>query len=219
VSSKLKAVVFDFDGVILESAGVKTDAFCALYESYGPSVVEKVLAHHLANLGVSRFKKFEWIANNILDKPLAKEESVALGERFSALALERVIAAPFVRGADAALAALAPRLPLMVASGTPQDELDHIVDARGLRKFFCEVHGTPREKPVILRAIMAERRLAPSEVLFVGDGLTDHSAARATDVAFLARDTAELHDEWVKLAARRVADLQELPEIVETWTS
>ena len=40
--SKLRAIVFDFDGVILESANVKTEAFVALYSSYGSEIVERV---------------------------------------------------------------------------------------------------------------------------------------------------------------------------------
>ena len=54
----IKAIIFDFDGVIAESVNVKTEAFASLYEPYGKDVVNKVEQHHLANGGVSRFEKF-----------------------------------------------------------------------------------------------------------------------------------------------------------------
>jgi len=215
--TNIRAIVFDFDGVILESADVKTEAFVELYADHGPNVVEQVRAHHLANLGLSRFKKFEWIAANVLGKPLTDVERTRLGDRFSDLALEKVLAAKFVAGAEAALVALSSRYPLFVASGTPQDELALIVERRRLRAHFREVHGTPREKPQILREIMGRYELAPREVLFVGDGLTDHKAAAATGVEFLARDTAPFHDEWVRLGVRREPDLQRLPELAAAW--
>ena len=213
----IKAIVFDFDGVILDNADVKTDAFVELYAHHGPDVTAKVRAHHLANLGISRFKKFEWIAHNVLRTSITDDESKALGRQFSDLALAKVLASPFVGGAQSALAVLAAQLPLMVASGTPQDELDLIVDKRDLRGYFKEVHGSPKEKPAIIKDILARYALAPREVLFVGDGASDHKAAVATGVEFLARDTPAVHDEWVKLGVRREPDLARLPEVVATW--
>jgi len=214
---RLRAIVFDFDGVVLESADVKTEAFVELFAGHGPEIAAKVRAHHLANLGISRFKKFEWIYANLLDQPLSDDESRALGEAFSALALEKILVAPFVRGADAALEALAARWPLFVASGTPEAELQHIVEQRGLTPRFREVHGTPAEKPAILEGLMARHGWTPREVLFIGDGASDHKAAAATGVEFLARDTPALHDHWTGLGVRMVPDLTSLPELVEAW--
>jgi phosphoglycolate phosphatase-like HAD superfamily hydrolase len=210
--------VFDFDGVILESAEVKTDAFVELYAEHGTEVVAAVRAHHLANLGISRFKKFAWIAEHVLRGPLSEAQSAALGVRFSDLALAKVLAAPFVPGADAALAAVgALELPMFVASGTPVDELRMIVERRGLAAWFREVHGAPREKPEVLRDLMARHGLAPAEVLFIGDGMSDYKAACAAGTLFLARDTPALHDDWVALGVRREPDLVRLPEVIRAW--
>jgi phosphoglycolate phosphatase-like HAD superfamily hydrolase len=212
----IRAVIFDFDGVILESADVKTDAFVELYAPHGAEIQAAVRAHHLANLGISRFKKFAWIAEHLLGGAISDAESQALGEQFSALALAKVLAAPYVAGAAEALAAL-DHLPRFVASGTPQGELDHIVDHRGLRPRFREVWGSPTEKDAIVRDVMARHGLAPREVLFVGDGISDHKAAAATGVEFLARDTPELHDQWVARGVRMRPDLRDLPELVAAW--
>jgi phosphoglycolate phosphatase-like HAD superfamily hydrolase len=215
--TSIRAICFDFDGVIVESADVKTDAFVELFAPYGPEIAAAVKAHHLANMGISRFVKFAWIYDNLLKKPLPEAESAALGEKFSALALDKVLAAPFVPGAEAALAQLAPRYPLFVASGTPQGELDLIVDRRGLRGAFREVHGTPREKPAILADLLARHALEPHQVLFVGDGLSDYKAAAASGVEFLARDTPPLHDQWAALGVPRRPDLVELADLVARW--
>jgi phosphoglycolate phosphatase-like HAD superfamily hydrolase len=215
--SKLKAIAFDFDGVVLESAHLKTEAFIELFAEYGPDVQARVKAHHLENLGISRFVKFAWIYENLLRRPLSDAQSKALGERFSAIALDKVLAAPFVPGAHAAIFELARRFPLFVVSGTPQAELDMIVDRRDLRTAFREVHGTPREKPEILQDLLRRHGLARHELLFVGDALTDHAAATVTGVEFLARSTPEFHDHWVERAVKRMPDLVELPAWVEVW--
>ena len=57
----LKAILFDFDGVLVESVDIKTKAFAKLFENEGPEIVNKVVEYHLANGGVSRFKKFDYI--------------------------------------------------------------------------------------------------------------------------------------------------------------
>ena len=216
-AGRLRAVVFDFDGVVLESADVKTDAFVELFAHLPADQVESVRRHHLDNMGISRFKKFAWIFENLLGKAITDHESQSLGVRFSDIALARILVAPFVPGAREALEALAPRYPLFVASGTPDGELKDIVARRDLGGFFREVWGTPTEKPQILADLMARHDLAADQVLFIGDGMSDYKAARATGVHFLARDTPALHDEWVRLGCRRVPDLATLPEVVASW--
>jgi HAD superfamily hydrolase (TIGR01549 family) len=215
--TQIKAIAFDFDGVILENAHVKTEAFIELFAEHGPDVQAGVRTHHLANLGISRFKKFSWIYQNLLDRQLSEEHSQELGRRFSALALEKVLASPFVHGARESLDALA-SYPLFVVSGTPQGELDLIVDRRELRGSFREVHGSPREKPEILADIAARHGLERDQLLFIGDGMSDYQAAVATKLPFLARDTPELHDEWVALGVKRTPDLRTLEHLVRTWS-
>jgi phosphoglycolate phosphatase-like HAD superfamily hydrolase len=213
----LRAVVFDFDGVILESADVKTDAFCELFAHLPDEHVAAVRRHHLDNLGISRFKKFAWIYENLLGKPISDDESTALGQRFSDLALEKILAAPFVPGADVALRELSARYPLFVASGTPHDELGMIVERRGLGGHFREVWGTPTEKPQILTDVMARHGWGRDEVLFIGDGMSDYKAAHKVGVQFLARDTPALSAEWIALGVRRQPDLTDLASVVATW--
>lgn len=214
---RLRAVVFDFDGVILESAEIKTEAFCELFAHLGPTQVAQVREHHLANLGISRFVKFDWIYQNIVQQPLAEPDKLELGERFSAIALRKVLDCPFVPGAEAALAALAGRYPLFVASGTPQGELDRVVDARELRAYFLEVWGSPREKANILADIAARNGFDVREILFVGDGTSDARAAAAAGTHFLARSTAPMADHWSRSGERCVDDLFGLAELVEAW--
>lgn len=205
-----RVVVFDFDGVILESGDIKTEAFVELFAEHREHV-SAIRAHHLANLGVSRFKKFEWIYANLLRMPFSEQTRTELGDKFSALVFKKVCEAPFVPGAREALEAIAAtKVPMIVASGTPQEELDRIVDVRGLRGFFAEVYGTPSEKADVLRKVMARYECGPTDVLFIGDGTTDHDAARAAGVKFLARRTPELAPYWTQCGATCVDDLRGL---------
>ena len=62
----MKAIIFDFDGVILDSMGIKSEASAKIYEPYGDEIVKKVMEHHEANGEMSRYKKFEYYHKNFL---------------------------------------------------------------------------------------------------------------------------------------------------------
>jgi len=47
-----QAIIFDFDGVLVESGDLKTRAFADLYQSYGETVVSKVVRYHSLNGGL-----------------------------------------------------------------------------------------------------------------------------------------------------------------------
>lgn len=183
----LKAIFFDFDGVIAESFDVKTRAFADLFAPYGPEIVDRVVAHHLANGGVSRFEKIRHYHRDLIGAPLDEEQVQEWCGRFSALVLDAVVAAPFVPGARELLEACHRRYPCFVVSGTPQEEMELIVRRKGLEEFFVEVHGSPRTKTEIVRQLLAAHRLDPAGVLFLGDAMADYEAAAAAGTAFVGR--------------------------------
>ncbi|MFI5346412.1 MAG: HAD family hydrolase [Elusimicrobiota bacterium] len=184
---RLRAVVLDFDGVVLESVDVKTRAFAALFREEGPEVVARVVAHHEANGGISRFEKFRWVYREVLSRPLSESQEKALGDRFNALVEEAVAAAAWVPGAQEFISAWRERLPLFVASGTPQEELRRVVERRGLTSSFRGVYGSPRGKAEILRSVAAELGCAPGELVMVGDSINDWEGARAAGTLFVGR--------------------------------
>jgi len=56
----VKAIIFDFDGVILESVGVKKEAFRRLFQYY-PEKVDEIVNYHMQQGGLSRYRKFQHI--------------------------------------------------------------------------------------------------------------------------------------------------------------
>ena len=202
-----RAVIFDFDGVVLESADIKTDAFRELFAAY-PEHVGAIVDYHVTNFGISRFVKFEWIYRELLHRPLPDAEMQALNERFSGIVLDKVLACPFVPGARETIAALRGRVPMYVASGTPQAELELIVERRGLAGAFARVWGSPATKPNAIAAVRAAHVLQPGDVVFVGDGQSDLAAALETGIRFVARAAAA--PAWLPAGVPCVDDLRAL---------
>jgi phosphoglycolate phosphatase-like HAD superfamily hydrolase len=154
---------------------------------YGDGVVEKCVQHHQLHAGISRVVKIRLYHAEYLGLPLSDAELNTWVQRYSDLVEEKVVHAPPVPGAVEALRAMQGIVPMYVISGTPEDELLRIVQARGWRNFFQEVHGSPRLKPEIIEDILARTGLARDRVLFVGDAMTDYNAAQDTNISFLGR--------------------------------
>ena len=59
-------LVFDCDGVVLDSNKVKTEAFYQATLPYGKSAAQAMVDYHVANGGVSRYKKFTYFLQQIV---------------------------------------------------------------------------------------------------------------------------------------------------------
>lgn len=183
-----QAIIFDFDGVVVESGKIKTQAFAELYRPYGEDIVAAVVQFHTQNGGMSRYRKFRHFQEHFLLKPpLTEAEEKQLDIRFSELVVEAVIAAEAVPGAVELLRQQAGRIPLFVASGTPETELKVIVERRGLTPYFTEVRGAPALKKTIIAEILSAHALSPESVLMIGDAMADLEGAQANNTAFLGR--------------------------------
>jgi HAD superfamily hydrolase (TIGR01549 family) len=178
-------IILDFDGVILESVDVKTNAFRSLF-SFSP-YVDDIVRYHLKNGGMSRFEKFRYIYESILHEDLSDIRSHELSEKFSYLVEESVMDAPFVQGAERFLEAAVSRSMLYIVSATPDHELKRIVHKKNISGYFAGVFGSPGKKPDHIHDIMAVQNLSPGDIIFVGDALNDLAAARECGIRFIGR--------------------------------
>jgi len=181
-----EAVFFDFDGVILDSVDIKTIAFESMFKSFGPAVQQEVTRYHLENGGVSRFDKFRYYYENILNIVISEDKIQDLSKKFSELVVQGVIESPFIKGAFETLELTKTKgISAYVVSGTPQEEIDFIVRQKDLLKYFAEIHGSPRKKWDIISEILDRKKYIPNRCLFIGDAMSDYEAARRTGTQFL----------------------------------
>ncbi len=185
INSK-KYIVFDFDGVILDSVEIKTDAFAALYYDYGADIVSQVVAHHKRNGGVSRFEKFRYYHNKFLNYNLTEIEVDALNRRFSDLVVRKVVAAKEVNGVFEFInSQLSKDKVLIINSATPQGEIIEIVHKRGIAEKFMTVLGSPSTKFENLEIVKKQFNCSYTDMVFFGDALSDWQAASRVGVDFI----------------------------------
>ena len=209
----LKLIILDFDGVIVESTDIKTEAFRKLFSDH-PKHVSAIVGYHKEHAGVSRYEKFSHIYKNILKQPLNEKKLAELGRRFSALVVEEIKACPLVPGALEFLENYSKKVKLFIASSTPEEELRYLVKARGLQKYFHGIYGAPTKKSEIVLRIMEKERVQKGEVLFVGDSTADHAEAVKAGVLFIGR-VSDLADYPFTDSVKTIEDLNELGTVVE----
>jgi len=206
----IRAIAFDFDGVLVESVDIKNRAYARLFEKEEEELVKSILAYHFKNAGVSRFIKFRTIYQEILERPLSEGELQLLCDRFSRLVVDEVVAAPWVEGAQDFLVKNKDHYTFAIISGTPEDELKQIVRSRAMEPFFDVVLGSPKDKVALLREVMFRFDLNPKEILFIGDAETDWNAARATEVPFFWRCSSSQVSSFPGYTGPRLSSLRDL---------
>jgi phosphoglycolate phosphatase-like HAD superfamily hydrolase len=179
------ALLLDFDGVVLESAELKTRAFAEVYADAEPETIAAILAYQRLHGGVSRWEKFRYFEQVIFGREPTSGRLETLSDRFARIVYDQVVVAPYVPGAETFLARARTASQLFVISGTPESELRSIVEARGLADCFVEVHGAPETKPEAFASILERNCLDPTEVLAIGDAVTEQDAALELGIPFL----------------------------------
>ena len=182
----LKAIILDFDGVILESNAIKDRAFKAVYRKY-PQQLKKIMAYHSSHPTTIRFAKFEYIAKNILGQEYTKSEAEKLRRDFAEFVFSEIRQCPFVTGAREFLNYFHGKIPLYIVSINPYRELQDIMQTRRLKKYFKKVYCDPWRKRDALKDILKREGIFGKEAIFIGDQQGDYTAAKKAGVLFIGR--------------------------------
>jgi HAD superfamily hydrolase (TIGR01549 family) len=212
----IKAIIFDFDGVLVESVDVKTRAFARIFEDEGEEIVQKITDYHLKNGGISRVNKFKHYYEEILKCPLSEKKLEELCSTFSRLVADEVVNSPYVNGAREFLEKFYCKIDLYIVSGTPEDELKEIVRCRGMDVFFKNIFGSPRQKGEIARTIMKQNGYNAREVIFIGDSITDLKGAQDAGIGFIGRVADSRNNPFEDLGVKVVfKDLNDIEKIIQ----
>ncbi len=216
-SCPIRCVVFDFDGVLVDSNAVKQGAYFGILIPFGApgGMVETVLAESeegdrfiIIGRVVGRLR-----AAGLLPTGVSIEGIIqGLAEQYNRICEEHAATCKEILGVSASLAKLTRRYALYVNSATPEEPLRRIVDRRGWRGYFRDVLGRPRTKTENLRLIIAREVVEPSAVVVVGDGLGDLEAAKQCGCRFVGVSS---HDEDFRdTDALVLGDLSRLDDVI-----
>lgn len=196
--SEYSTLVFDCDGVVLNSNKIKTAAFYQAALPYGEAAAQAMAAYHVANGGVSRYKKFAHFLGRIVPEHATDRHGPDLEELLE-------IYGSYVRAAllsceiSSGLEALRNRsrsARWLIVSGGDENELRDIFERRSLAAHFDGgIFGSPDTKEEILaREIQSGNIVRPA--LFLGDSWYDHKAASGAGLDFVFVSGWTEFDSW-----------------------
>jgi phosphoglycolate phosphatase-like HAD superfamily hydrolase len=178
------SVIFDCDGVILNSNHIKTEAFYDVALRFGEAAAGLLVQFHLQHGGISRYRKFEYLLEEILRRQATKEAIAELADDFGGCIYQRLLRCEV----SPSLAEMRKRMPgacWTVVSGSDQEELRLIFAQRNLASVFDGgIYGSPRTKGEILLRQFESGQLA-MPALFLGDSQYDHEAAILAGLDFI----------------------------------
>ena len=190
-SKNHSALVFDCDGVVLNSNTIKTEAFRRVSLPFGELASSALVNFHTQNGGVSRYAKFQHFVDSILP---SHAPNVIVGDRSEFL---HSLLARFATEVKAGLleCEVAPGLTelrqatpdtrWLIVSGGDQAELVEVFEQRGLAHYFDGgIYGSPNDKHSIVTDLLKTGKIQ-RPALFLGDSRLDHEVAKAFDLDFV----------------------------------
>jgi len=183
----IKSIIFDFDGVILDSNKIKSNAFIKLFKDKNKNQekLDMIIRYHKDNMGISRNKKIKFYYENILKEKITNKEVDKIASDYSKLVFNKIIKTKFISGSKYFLSKNFKRYLFFVSSGTPENELINICEKRKIDKYFTGIYGSPDNKEKHIKRIMKKNSLKENEVIFIGDALADYNAAVKNKIFFI----------------------------------
>jgi phosphoglycolate phosphatase-like HAD superfamily hydrolase len=183
-----KVLILDFDGVVVESNGIKDQAFEIIFKKY-PELYHSLIKFHKENVSLSRVIKFDYLLE-LNSTPNNYELKKSLLQDFSSITLELMKSVSFVEGVLDFLSNSHKKIPIYLASVTPIDDLLIILENLKISHFFKNIYGCPPwNKTDAIADIIFNENVCPSETLLIGDSYGDQRAANANYINFIGRNS------------------------------
>ncbi|MBB5635200.1 phosphoglycolate phosphatase-like HAD superfamily hydrolase [Pedobacter cryoconitis] len=191
--SKYKVLLWDFDGVIMDSMPIRSKGFELVLAKYPKEQVDELMAFHEANGGLSRYVKFRYFFEEIRKEPVTEEQVLVLAAKFSEIMLSLLMdkglliqdSVEFIKNNQE-------NFQMHIVSGSDGKELKIINESVGLSGYFKTINGSPTPKKQLVEDVLAAYQYDKKDVILIGDSINDLDAASFNDISFAGYNNTEL---------------------------
>lgn len=188
-------IIFDFDGVLIDSHKVRDAAYGHIFRSFDKKLVEEYMDYHHYNGGLSRFVKIKYFFNELLGKMITEEGIQKYALEYSDFARDELTKSEYVISDSVNFVKKnAEKYRFFIASGSEDSELKYICMKQGIDKCFVEICGSPTPKIQIVKGLIERHDIAKDDVILIGDAINDYDAAIENGIAFAGYNNPTLRD-------------------------
>jgi len=170
-------------GVLLDSNQLKSESFYEVALPYGKENAQALVECNKRLGGVTRFEKFRYFFETILERKTFEKELEKILNNFSALICEKLMNCSETSGVRDFLSSLPINTRKYVVSGGAQLEIQYVFKQRGLDIYFNGIYGSPDSKEIIMNNIVKLPGMRYPAV-FIGDSRYDYEIATRFNLDF-----------------------------------
>ncbi|GAB3977853.1 HAD family hydrolase [Spirosoma terrae] len=208
----MKAVIFDMDGVIVDTNPHHRTAWREYYQRNGKTLSDSDFVQY-----VSGKHNNDIVAHLFAGQPLTPEEVLRLAHEKEALFRElyQPVITPVQGLVDFLKSLKEAGIRTAVATSAPVENLDFVIDALALRPYFDSLLNEsmvnhPKPDPEIYEKAMAQLGVDPADSVIFEDSMTGIQAAKASRARVVGVATTQTPDELRPFVDDVILDFTEM---------
>lgn len=189
----MENILWDFDGVILDSMEVRDFGFKEIFKNFTDDQVSRLITYHRENGGLSRYVKIRYFFEIILNKEITDEEVHNWASKFSEIMrVELTNPKNLIHDALNFIKNNYKTYNFHIVSGSDQDELRFLCKELKIATYFLSIHGSPTAKNELVRELLNLHDYDIEKTCLIGDSINDYEAAEFNAIPFYGYNNTEL---------------------------
>ncbi len=190
--SNYKIILWDFDGVLMNSNKVRDYGFLEVLKEFPKAQVDELLKFHQKNGGLSRYVKFRYFFETIRNEKLSENEMNHYLILFSEIMKQRLLDKKLlITDSINFIKKNYTNFKMHIASGSDQTELRYICKELKISNYFLSINGSPTPKKELVKDIIHKNNYKTNECVFIGDSINDYEAANVNNIDFYGYNNLE----------------------------
>ena len=184
----IAALVFDFDGTLVDSAAIKKNSFISALGAGRTVDREKCELAYATHGTINRTELLALSFTDIYSRAPSPAERAALADAYTAYFRDHMGDVKLFPSLPEFYEKFGQQYQFMISSNAPQGEIVELCTKLGIDKYFTAVYGHPVGKAAALRDIVAGLDVQPANLLYIGDRVEDGMVADSVGTRFCRLD-------------------------------
>lgn len=207
----IQTILWDFDGVILDSMSVRDWGFEEIFKDFSDEQVQQLIKYHRANGGLSRYVKIRYFYEEILGKQIKDDKVLQYANEFSKL-MKTELTNPENLILDSVnfIKENHHKYNFHIVSGSDQEELRFLCKELKLSQCFLSIHGSPTPKKQLVKNLLTDKEYSIATTCLIGDSLNDYEAAEENNISFYGYNNKELSNLPKSIYLNKLSDIEDI---------